>query len=178
MSIWLNISSGGEKERERDSEMRERERERERERGAIWLDAHHFRIRYFLFITQLILCDKVTTVYCSMLASGWLVLGGAGGGGVCHVFLFSYFRFINIFLIFISFVSFLSKRVWREEDEWPRMRVSYAKARRYRNREGTCSDVYASILSTSWIQKVAYRSVPVKITVIYWKRYNLSEFIF
>jgi len=49
-----------------------------------------------------------------MVASGWLVLGGAGGGGVCRVFLFSYIsyrfsclRFLDsFFYLFYSFFFF------------------------------------------------------------------------
>lgn len=41
-----------------------------------------------------------------MVASGWLVLGGAGGGGVCRVFLFSYISF-SFFLRCFFFNSIL-----------------------------------------------------------------------
>lgn len=92
----------GNSERKRDSEI-----ERERDRGAIWLDAHHSRTRYFLFITQLILCDKVTTVYRSMVASGWLVFGGAGGSGVCRVFLYIFFLSFFHFLYSFFFLVFV-----------------------------------------------------------------------
>lgn len=171
-------SSRGEKEKKKERERKrqrdKRERERERDRGAIWLDAHHSRTRYFLFITQLVLCDKVTTVYCSMVASGWLVLGGAGGSGVCRVFLFSYFRFrinICIYIFFphfrTSFVSFLGERALkagrrRAEDASFVRKGSTSQKQREKRAEGDNAR-FNNLLP--WIQTVACRSVPVKITV-------------
>lgn len=61
--------------------------------------------------SQLVLCDKVTIIYRSMVASGWLVLGGAGGAGcvVCFCF-FSFFFFFLVFRIFFPDLSYFVVR--------------------------------------------------------------------
>lgn len=134
------------KKKKRREIARERERKKKRDskidRGAIWLDAHHFHTRYFLFITQLILCDKVTTVYRSMVASGWLVFGGAGGSGVCRVFLYIF----CIFLVFLSFFFLCTLRSlsWRKRERERGTKGRRCEFRTQRlevtDNEGTCSD--------------------------------------
>lgn len=56
--------------------------------------------------SQLVLCDKVTIIYRSMVASGWLVLGGAGGAGCVVCFYFFAFFFFLMFRIFFPYFSY------------------------------------------------------------------------
>lgn len=116
-----------------------------------------------------------------MVASGWLVLGGAGGGGVCRVFLFSYFRFriciyTFFFLIFVSFVPFLGERVWREEkrraEDASFVRKGSMSRKRWRNVQQLAR--FNNLLP--WIHRITCRLVSAKITITCWKRYNLNEF--
>lgn len=116
-----------------------------------------------------------------MVASGWLVLGGAGGGGVCRVFLFSYFRFriciyTFFFLIFVSFVPFLGERVWREEkrraEDASFVRKGSTSRKQWRNVQRLAR--FNNLLP--WIRRITCRLVSAKITITRWKRYNLNEF--
>lgn len=107
-------SRGGEEKKFGGSE-REREKQRDREikrKREAQFDSMLTILVLGIFSlsrmrSQPVLCDKVTTVYRSMVASGWLVLGGAGGAGVvsCVSFLLFFSFFFSFFHIIPLYTS-------------------------------------------------------------------------
>lgn len=108
-----------------------------------------------------------------MVASGWLVFGGAGGSGVCRVFLYLLYlsRFLLVFFFFFFFVHasfpFLAKeREGRRAEDASFVR----KGSKSQTKEVRAAMVPASTVHTllSWIHanRVARsRLTSVKVTV-------------